>query len=163
MTHHTFNENPSSSMTLGRFGGMDYSVQERRDYLARPFSSVTDRNAQLLRNEHARINAERRARGQGKLLLKHLAVKYGVTQGAVSQYYRGREPLNTEWQMRFADWLGVSPVKIWPDFPYKGMFSDDLKPELIPLFRALSDNFNEEQLAAIRQLVNASPKKTKKT
>jgi len=157
----TFSENIGSSTSSDRSRGQDWSVLERRNYMARPFSTVTDKNAQLLRNEHARINAERKSRGLGKLLLKDLAVKWKTSPGLVSQYYRGHEPLNTKWKMRFAEWMGVSPVKVWPDFEHKTLVTNELSPEMAELVKTLADNFDEDQIDALKALVAATMKKRK--
>jgi len=41
----------------------------------------------------------------------------GVTQGAISQYLKGRIPLNAQAVMRFADALRIHPLKIRDDLP----------------------------------------------
>jgi transcriptional regulator with XRE-family HTH domain len=101
------------------------------------------------------------ARKQGKLLLKELASKYDVTPGLVSQYYRGELPLNVKWKMRFAEWLGVSPAKIWPDFEHKALVTKNVRPELLPLIEDLED-YDDEQIAALQQLVSATKRKARR-
>lgn len=55
---------------------------------------------------------------QGLASQKDFAARYELTQGMVSHYLTGETLLNTEAMLRFSQYLQLSPVEIWPDFPY---------------------------------------------
>lgn len=116
--------------TLGKLLLM---VVERRNTITRPFVSKVERDAGLLRDKWDRVNKDRVSKGLPRLSRKELAQTHKVTPGMISHYMRGREPLNVKWQMRFADYLGMSPSAIWEDFPHKNLAPGQIPPEAVEL------------------------------
>jgi len=131
---------------------------ERRNAMTRPFASKVEKDAALLRAAWERIDGERKARGLPRLSRKELATTADVTPGMVSHYMRGREPLNIKWQMRFAEFLGLSPSAIWEDFRYKNLAPGKLPPEAVELTLDLL-SLDDDELVAVRQLVQSLTKK----
>lgn len=95
--------------------------------------SKPGRDAGLLRDAWARADREREAKGLPRLSRKELAQIHKVTPGMISHYMLGREPLNVKWQLKFADYLGMSPGAIWEDFPHKNLAPGQLPPEAVEL------------------------------
>lgn len=96
---------------------------ERRDYATRPFATKMQKDSARLADTWRREKAKRIAERKPPLLQKDLAHKWGVTEAMVGHYLRGREPLNVKWQIRFAEFLGVPILDIWPDFEHKQILS----------------------------------------
>lgn len=133
---------------------------ERRRFMTRPFATKVQRDAELLRNAISRVRRERTGKQHPKLAQKDLARKHHVSPGLISQYIRGHEPLNLKWQMRFADWLALSPVEIWPDFEHKRLVSGQLPPDVVELAQELLE-YNEDERAALKTLVRVTKKRPK--
>jgi hypothetical protein len=118
--------------------------------------SKTDRDAALLREAWERAQRTRADKGLPKLSQKALAAQHHVSAGMVSHYYKGTEPLNVKWQLRFAEYLSVSPVTIWHDFPYQTITSHE--KETIELVKAIQE-LDQPAFAALQSLVRSLPKK----
>lgn len=78
---------------------------------------------------------------------KQLAATYGATASLVSQFLRGYIALNETWKLRFAQYMGLAPQDIWPDWPYKALTAGPVPPSLEPIRRAWQNMTPEEQLA----------------
>lgn len=141
--------------TLGKLLLM---VVERRNTITRPFVSKAARDAGLLRDRWDSVNKERVSKGLPRLSRKDLAQKHDVTPGMISHYMRGREPLNVKWQMRFADYLGVSPSVIWEDFPHKNLAPGQIPPEAVELALDVLE-LDPGAVVAVRSLIAELTKK----
>lgn len=126
--------------------------------MTRPFASKVEKDAALLREAWEKIDGARKAKGLPRLSRKELASAWDVTPGNVSHYMRGREPLNVKWQMRFAEFLGLSPSAIWEDFRYKNLAPGKLPPEAVELTLDLL-GLDDDERDAVRQLVQKLTKK----
>lgn len=131
---------------------------ERRNNITRPFVTKSAKDAGLLRDAWDRADQARRDNGQPKLSQKELAGKHKVTPGMISHYITGTEPLNVKWQLRFADYIGVSPGVIWPDFPHKNLAPGAIPPEAADLALDLLD-LNPADVDTVRILVRSLGKK----
>lgn len=91
---------------------------------------------------------------------KELALLWGVTEGAVSQYLNGHTPLNVEAQLRFAQYLDLPVASIWPDFPFRDLCPGALPPSAVEvaLNWLLCD---EPQQEAFAQLIRSAAKPRK--
>jgi hypothetical protein len=118
--------------------------------------SKSDKDAALLRDAWERAQKTRIGNGLPRLSQKALAAKHDVTAGMVSHYMTGREPLNIEWQLRFAEYMDLRPITIWPDFPYKNLVSHD--QEAMDLANDLR-NLGQSDFDAVQSLVRSLPKK----
>jgi hypothetical protein len=135
-----------------------WTVFDRRNHMARPFESKAEKDAAALRNEWSRVDKERAAKGSPRLSRKDLARQHHVTPGMISHYMRAREPLNVKWQMRFAEYMGVSPSSVWPDFPHKNLAPGQLPPDAVELTLDLLGLPPNEQ-GAVRSLIQSLAKK----
>lgn len=74
---------------------------------------------------------ERVKRDRPTITQKELALIWGLTEGAVSQYMRGHTPLNIEAQLWFCRYLRIPITSIWPDFEFRDLCPGKLSPEAI--------------------------------
>jgi hypothetical protein len=140
---------------LARWSGYDV------DDLASLNMTKSDRAAAALREAWSRVDSARAKAGKARLSRKELAGIYLVTPGMVSHYMRGREPLNIEWQLRFAQYLGLPVAEIWPDFPHKNIISGLMSPETVELARAIQ-SLDETEQNAVRLLIHSLAKKSER-
>lgn len=83
---------------------------------------------------------------------KELALIWGKSEGAVSQYLRGHTKLNLPAQLMFARYLRVPVTTIWPDFEFRDMCPGELPPEAILVatdWLRLKDPLQREHFAAL--------------
>lgn len=107
-----------------------------------PLTIEEKRDAELLRIRwHAMMAAGSR------LSQKQLSGQYGVHASLISQLLNGYVALNTEWKMRFAQYMGLAPQELWPDWPYRALTAGPIPPSLEPIRDAWSSMAPEEQLA----------------
>lgn len=107
------------------------------------------RDARLLKEHWDRLKRQGR-----KLRQKELAARWDVDPSLVSQYLRGYLALNTEWKMRFAEYMDVAPQDIWPDWQYKALTSGSTVPSLSQIAEAwkhMADDEREAVLTLIRR------------
>ncbi len=89
---------------------------------------------------------------------KELALEWGLTEGAISQYIRGHTELNVEAQLWFARYLEVPVTDIWPDFAFRDLCPGSLPPKAIAVARdwtKLSET-QSAQAAAFADLIHAA-------
>lgn len=132
---------------------------ERRNFLTRPFATLTEKDHARLKAAWERVAAERGARGQPKLLRKSLAAQYRVTEGLVGHYFNGREPIPIKWKLRFAEYLGLSPLAIWPDFPHKKALHTTLDSDVLEVALDYAEIADEKQKEAVRKMISSLPKR----
>lgn len=118
-----------------------------------------DKDYIRLRAAWDRVAAEREARKQPKLLQKSLAAQYKVTEGMVGHYINGREPLPIKWKLRFAEFLGLSILEIWPDFPHKKLLHADLDRDVLEVALEYAEIEDEDQKKAVRAMISALPRR----
>jgi len=73
---------------------------------------------------------------------KAMALAAKATEGAISQFLKGDTKLTVEWALQFATYMRLSPMEIWPDWPFPGISSGTLSPEEIEvaiLYRMVKD------------------------
>lgn len=83
---------------------------------------------------------------------KELALIWGRTEGAVSQYLRGHTPLNIEAQLYFARYLEIPVTAIWPEFEFRTMCPGKLSPEATSVavdWSNIQDKSQQEHFAAL--------------
>lgn len=84
---------------------------------------------------------------------KAMALQAGASEGAISQFLTGKTKLTVEWALQFAMYMDVSPVDIWPDFPFAKLVPGGLSPEETEIalrYRMASD---PRQKTAIRNFL----------
>lgn len=81
---------------------------------------------------------------------KELALQMGVNHTTISQYIKGRIPLNIEAQLWFARYLRKSPVDIWPDFEFVDLIGRS--DESLALL-------SQDDRAAVRDLIKSLSRK----
>lgn len=77
-----------------------------------------------------------------RLSQNELALIAGASEGAISQFLRGKTKLTVEWALQFALYMRVSIVDIWPDFPFAKLVPGGLAPDEIEValrYRVLKD------------------------
>lgn len=89
---------------------------------------------------------------------KELALIWGRTEGAISQYLRGHTPLNIEAQLYFARYLEVPITQIWPDFEFRDMCPGNLPPGAISVAVDWT-NIDPAQQAAFAAIIRAAAKR----
>lgn len=134
------------------------TVLERRNFLTRPFATLMEKDHVRLNAAWNKIAAERQAKGE-KMLQKQLAAQYGVSEGLVGHYLRGREPIGVKWKLRFADFLKLSVVEIWPDFPHKKALNADLDRDVLEVALEYAEIADEKQKEAVRSMITSLPKR----
>lgn len=134
---------------------------ERRQSLTRPFVTKPERDAALLRDAWAKVDRQRADQKLPRLSRKTLAKIHDVSDGMISHYMRAREPLNVKWQLRFAEYLGLSPSAIWADFPHKNLAPGKLPPHAVELTFELLE-LGEKDFDAVRALIQSLIKKAPK-
>ena len=101
----------------------------------------------------ARVERER-----PDISFKELSLAWGLTPGAVSQYYRGHTALNVEAQLWFARYLDIPITDIWPDFPFRDLCPGNLPPKAVAVARdwlRLSET-KPAQAAAFAELIRST-------
>jgi transcriptional regulator with XRE-family HTH domain len=77
-----------------------------------------------------------------RLSQNELASLAGASEGAISQFLRGKTSLTIEWALQFALYMRVSVIDIWPDFPFAKLVPGGLSPDEIEValrYRVLRD------------------------
>jgi len=81
-----------------------------------------------------------------RLVQKDAAAEFGMTQGMISQYLKGKTALGVKATMEFAIFLDVRPADIDPEFEFSSLAPGDLPPESIEVtlgWLALSPNIQK--------------------
>lgn len=89
---------------------------------------------------------------------KELALIWGRTEGAISQYLRGHTPLNIEAQLYFARYLELPVTQIWPDFEFRDMCPGNLPRGAISVAVDWS-NIDPDQQDAFAAIIRAAAKR----
>lgn len=112
-----------------------------------------------LKQVWARVNSERRGKGEPQLLQKAIAADYGVTPGLIGAYVNGHEPIPEKWKIRFAHFLGVPLLELWPDFPYRGLLlTAGVSAGTLELALELSE-YDPEAITAVRNMLATTRRK----
>lgn len=128
-----------------------------RQKKATPLSDQQRADAQALKRCWEAAKRERKVTGRPHSK-KDLAGKWNVHPSNVSQYINGHIPLNVEAQLYFADYLGLSPAAIWPDFAFKSLVPGPLPPDAIAVATAFTDLADTSKDTA-RRVIDSLPKK----
>lgn len=102
---------------------------------------------------------QRRKAEDRTITQKELALLWGVTEGAVSQYLRGHTALNLEAQLRFAQFLEVPITAIWPDFQFRDMCPGKLPPKAVIVATDWANIQDIEQQDHFASLIRAAAKR----
>jgi hypothetical protein len=140
-----------------RAGGQKTAAVQRKRKPA-GLTAKQMRDAELLKSAWTAIENERKARNLPHSK-KHLAGRWKVHPSLVSQYVNGHIPLNIEAQLWFADYLGISPARIWPDFLFKKLCPGNLSPDAIEValtYASLSETVKD----SAKNLLASLPKRT---
>lgn len=112
-----------------------------------------------LKTAWGRVVAERQRKGLPKLLRKSVAAQYSVTEGLIGHYFNGREPIPIKWKLRFAEYLNLSPLDIWPDFPHKKALRADLDRDVLEVALEYAEIADDKQKESVRSLISSLPKR----
>lgn len=130
--------------------------QPPRQRKAAPLTDQQRAEADALERCWEAVKRERKSSGR-PLSKKDLALIWGVHPSAVSQYINGHIALNIEAKLHFADYLGRSPVSIWPDFGFKNLVPGPLPPDAIAVAAAFQDLADTSKDTA-RRVIDSLPK-----